>query len=83
MVKMINDWTVVSESPRVIVTYAGGVKYGIYQQGADGYDWTARAMYNSQDDNEPQWCDLVKPVVCPSLGKAVAQVEQWQAQASA
>ena len=69
---------VVSNSPMVMVAYKDGKKYGIYQQGKDGYNWLARVMYDPQDDNEPAWCDLVKPVICASLGKAVAQVEAWQ-----
>lgn len=68
-------WEVISNSPKVMVAYKGGMKYGIYQQGQDGYAWTVRAMYSPGDENEPEWCDAVKPIVCPSLRRAMARAE--------
>jgi hypothetical protein len=72
---MTDYWTVVSDSPKVMVAYEGGKKYCIYQQGKDVERWTVRVMYNPNDENEPTWCDLVKPVVCSSLWKAILQAE--------
>lgn len=68
------SWFRISADPIRLIAYSGDFKFGVYQHGTG---FTVRAMYSPNNENEPEWCDAVKPGWCPTLREAVAQAEHW------